>query len=102
MKVLLGVLIIIVGVLGAIFLGGVMLVYGVWDIITAWETITFWQLFWDIILISLREIIATVICYFSFIIGSMLIYNGSRKKFRVKKSNFQEKLNSISEERFKY
>lgn len=101
MKVLLGVLIIIVGVLGAIFLGGVMLVYGVWDIITTWETITFWQLFWDIMLITLREIIATIICYFAFIIGGMLIANGSIKRFnRVNKSNFQEKLNKISKENF--
>jgi ABC-type Fe3+ transport system permease subunit len=75
MKVLLGILIIVVGVLGAIFLGGVMLVYGVWDILNTWETMTFWQLFWDVMLISLREIVATVICYFSIILGFGLIAN---------------------------
>jgi len=85
MKQLLGFLIIIGGILAALFLGVIMLVYGIWDIFQNWETITFWQLFWDVIIIGIREIVATVVCWISIVVGGTLIAAPWSKKTKSKK-----------------
>ena len=73
MKTLFGILIIIVGFIGGIVVAIMMLVTGIMDIIDMINTgVTFWGLFWAIVWISLREIVAGIIIWGSFIIGISL------------------------------
>ena len=65
-------IIIIIGICAGLFLGVYMLVYGIFDIITA-DILTFRQLFWDIIIISFREVLAAIVFYVCYIIGLVLM-----------------------------
>jgi hypothetical protein len=69
MKQLLGVLSIIIGTLGALFLGVIMLAYGTYDLIQNYATLSFVQFLWDIILIGCREIAACIVFLIGFVLG---------------------------------
>jgi hypothetical protein len=73
MKAILGICVIAIGILAAIFIGIVMLCYGLWDIIHNYETLTFGQFVVDVLFILGREVIAVFVAVGCYIAGIAII-----------------------------
>lgn len=73
---LLGVILTILGLGIAAFGGLGILIYGLYDLISNFSTLTGWEVFWKVIFILIRDLVALLIGVVVYIVGMFIASKG--------------------------
>lgn len=73
MNRLVGILLIIIGLLITVFGGVAILIYSIYDLIVNFDTLTGIEIFWDIVWLVCRDIIAIIVGVICYVFGVKLM-----------------------------
>ena len=74
MKVL-GLLLVILGIITMVFGGLGLAIYYIYDLVMNWDTLTKGEIFWHIVWLVLRDVLAVVAGAIMFVVGSVMSDN---------------------------